>query len=316
VSPRRAGDTSEVEVGGRRIVLKNLAKVFYPETGFTKGDVIDYYVRIAPLLLPHLRDRPLTLKRYPEGVGGPFFYEKRCPRYRPGWLRTVEVWSEGNQENIPYCVVDDVASLVWLASIADLELHPSLSRAADIERPTAVAFDLDPGPPADVVTCCKVAGMLRGLLDALGLESFPKTSGSKGLQVYVPLDGRATYDETKPFAHAVARVLEARHPDLVVSVMTKSLRAGKVLVDWSQNDAKKTTVAAYSLRARPRPTVSAPLRWEEVERAAATRRASSLSFEARDVLRRAERHGDLFAPVLELRQRLPSPARVERSAKH
>jgi bifunctional non-homologous end joining protein LigD len=312
--PKRTSDTVAVDVAGRRIVLKNLAKVFYPESGFTKGDVVDYYVRIAPLLLPHLRGRPLTLKRYPEGVGGPFFYEKRCPRHRPDWFHTAEVWSEGNRENIRYCVVDDVASLVWLASIADLELHPSLSRAGAMEHPTALAFDLDPGPPADVLTCCQVALLLRSLLDALGLACFPKTSGSKGLQVYVPLDGRATYDETKPFAHAVARVLEARHPALVVSVMTKSLRAGKVLVDWSQNDAKKTTVSAYSLRARPRPTVSTPVRWEEVERAARTRRAASLTFEARDVLRRAERHGDLFAPVLVAGQRLPSPARVERPA--
>lgn len=303
----------EVEIEGRRIALKNLDKVFYPAAGFTKGDVLDYYARIAPVLLPHLEHRPLTLKRYPEGVEGPFFYEKRCPRHRPGWVRTEPVWSEGNEEFIDYCVADDLASLVWLVSIADLELHATLAVARSIDRPTALAFDLDPGAPADVVACCDVALLLRRLLGGLGLECFVKTSGSKGLQVYVPLDHTATYDETKPFAHAVARLLERRHPDLVVERMTRSLRAGKVLVDWSQNDRNKTTVCVYSLRARPRPTVSTPLRWVEVERAARTRRGDGLVFEARDVLARVERHGDLFEPVLSIPQRLPSPERVEQA---
>lgn len=302
-----------VEIGGRRLLLRNLDKVFYPAAGFTKADVIDYYVRIAPAVLPHLRDRPLTLKRYPEGVDGEFFYEKRCPRHRPDWLRTEPVWSEGNQEHIRYCVVDDLAALVWLANIADLELHTPLALAKDFERPTALAFDLDPGPPADVVSCCEVALLLRRLMGRLGLEAFPKTSGSKGLQVYVPLNGRATYDETKAFAHAVARLLERAHPRLVVERMLKSLRTGKVLVDWSQNDQNKTTVCVYSLRARPRPTVSTPLRWAEVERAARTGRAEGLSFEASDVLSRVERYGDLFAPVLKLRQELPDPAAIERA---
>ncbi|HEX9400399.1 MAG TPA: non-homologous end-joining DNA ligase [Anaeromyxobacter sp.] len=303
----------EVEVEGRRILLRNLDKVFYPETSFTKGDVVDYYARIAPVLLPHLRDRPLTLKRYPDGVDGPFFYEKRCPRYRPAWLRTAPIWSEGNQEDISYCVVDDLASLVWVASIADLELHTPLALASDFERPTTLAFDLDPGPPADVVTCCEVALLLRRLLDRLGLEAFPKTSGSKGLQVYVPLDGTAAYDETKAFAHAVARLLERVHPALVVERMTKSLRGGKVFVDWSQNDRNKTTVCAYSLRARSRPTVSTPLRWRDVERAARTRRPDGLVLEARDVLARVAAVGDLFAPVLSLRQRLPDARELERA---
>jgi bifunctional non-homologous end joining protein LigD len=304
----------EVEVEGRRIPLRNLEKVFYPEAGFTKGDVIDYYVRVAPVLLPHLRDRPLTLKRYPEGVEGGFFYEKRCPRYRPSWLRTAPIWSEGNQEHIRYCVVDDLPALVWVASIADLELHTPLALAGDFEHPTALAFDLDPGPPADVLTCCDVALLLRRLLDRLGLASFPKTSGSKGLQVYVPLDGEAGYDRTKGFAHAVAALLQRARPELVVERMLKSLRSGKVLVDWSQNDRNKTTVCAYSLRARPRPTVSTPLRWAEVERAARARRSGALVFEARDVLARVERHGDLFAPVLSLRQRLPDAAAIGRAA--
>ena len=303
----------EVEVEGRRILLRNLDKVFYPEAGFTKGDVVDYYARIAPVLLPHLRDRPLTLKRYPDGVDGLFFYEKRCPAHRPAWVKTAPIWSEGNQENIRYCVVDDLASLVWVASIADLELHTPLALAGSFERPTTLAFDLDPGPPADVVTCCEVALLLRRLLDRLGLESFPKTSGSKGLQIYVPLDGTATYDDTKAFAHAVARLLERAHPALVVERMLKSLRGGKVLVDWSQNDRNKTTVCAYSLRARARPTISTPLRWREVERAARARRPDGLTLEARDVLARVAAEGDLFAPVLSLRQRLPDATALERA---
>ncbi len=311
MAKRRGTGSIAVEVDGRRIVLGNLDKVFYPQAGFTKGDVVDYYARIAPALIPHLRDRPLTLKRYPEGVDGPFFYEKRCPRYRPDWFRTEPVWSEGNQEDIDYCVVDDLSSLVWLVGIADLELHTALAAAREIDRPTMMVFDLDPGPPADVVACCDVALILRRLLTALGLECVAKTSGSKGVQVYVPLnEPGTTYEETKGFAHAVARLLEQRHPDLVVERMTKSLRGGKVLVDWSQNDRNKTTVCAYSLRARARPTVSTPLRWTEVERAARTRRGDGLVFEARDVLARVDRHGDLFAPALSLRQRLPSAERL------
>jgi bifunctional non-homologous end joining protein LigD len=303
----------EVEIGGRRLALKNLDKVFYPETGFTKGDVVDYYARIAPVLLPHLRDRPLTLKRYPEGVDGLFFYEKRCPHHRPEWIRTAPIWSEGNQEHIRYCIVDDLASLVWVASIADLELHTPLALARAFERPTALAFDLDPGPPADIVGCCDVALLLRRLMGRLGLEAFPKTSGSKGLQVYVPLNGPASYHETKTFAHAVARLLERAHPGRVVERMLKSLRAGKVLVDWSQNDRNKTTVCVYSLRARPRPTVSTPVRWAEVERAARSRRPDGLVFEARDVLARVDKVGDLFAPVLSMRQRLPEASALERA---
>ncbi len=312
VATGRGKGSTAVEIEGRRIVLRNLDKVFYPETGFTKGDVLDYYARAAPALLPHLRDRPLTLKRYPEGVDGTYFYEKRCPRHRPEWFRTEPVWSEGNQDWIRYCVVDDLPSLVWVVSIADLELHTALATAREIDVPAMMVFDLDPGPPADVVACCDVALLLRRLMASLGLESVAKTSGSKGVQVYVPLNQPGTtYDETKAFAHAVARLLEQRHPELVVERMTKSLRGGKVLVDWSQNDRNKTTVCAYSLRARPRPTVSTPLRWTEVERAARTRRADALVFEARDVLARLDRHGDLFAPVLSLRQRLPSAHRLE-----
>jgi bifunctional non-homologous end joining protein LigD len=304
----------EVEVEGRRLELSNLDKVFYPATGFTKGQIIDYYTRIAPVLLPHLRGRPLTLKRYPDGVDGPFFYEKRCPKHRPRWVKTEKVWSEGNGEFIDFCLAEDVPTLVWAANIADLELHTSMSLAREMERPTMMVFDLDPGPPAGIVECCEVALAIHALLERLGLQSFPKTSGSKGLQVYVPLNGPATYDETKTFAHAVAKLLEAEQPDRVLSRMTKALRVGKVFVDWSQNDLHKTTVCVYSLRARERPTVSTPVRWAEVAAVARGKDASRLVFEAGDVLRRVDEHGDLFAAVLTERQELPaSPAGAPRA---
>jgi bifunctional non-homologous end joining protein LigD len=267
----------------------------YPEVGFTKGQVIDYYTRIAPYLLPHLRDRPLTLKRYPDGVEGGYFYEKNCPSHAPDWVRRERVGK------IPYCVCDDLPTLVWLANLADLELHPSLSLVDDVDRPTVMAFDLDPGPPAGLAECCEVAFLLREALSRIGLESFAKTSGSKGIQVYVPLNGEGVdYDHgTKALSHALARHLEGEHPKLIVSQQRKELRRGKVLIDWSQNDENKTTVCVYSLRARERPTVSAPLRWEELDD------PDSLVFEVSDVLERVEEHGDLFAPVVELHQELP-----------
>jgi bifunctional non-homologous end joining protein LigD len=300
----------QVEVEGKTLTLSNLDKVFYPACGFTKGQVIDYYVRIAPVLLPHLRGRPLTLKRYPDGVDGPFFYEKRCPAHRPRWVKTEPVWSEGNDEWIQFCVAEDVATLAWAANIADLELHTSLSLARHMERPTMMVFDLDPGPPAGILECCDVALELKELFDALGLAGYPKTSGSKGLQVYVPLNTGVDYDATKRFARAVAQLLESRHPDRVVSRMSKALRSGRVFVDWSQNDNHKTTVCVYSLRARERPTVSTPVRWSEVAEAAASRDARALVFEAATVLERVDEHGDLFEPVLTLEQELP-PAPVE-----
>jgi bifunctional non-homologous end joining protein LigD len=284
----------------------------WPETGFTKGEMIDYYARVAEAILPHLRGRPLTLKRYPNGVAEKFFYEKRCPKHRPDWVRTAPIWSGQNEGDIDYCVCDDRATLIWVAQLASLELHPSLSHAKDIERPTVLAFDLDPGPPAGMLECCTIGLRLRELFDGLGLESFPKTSGSKGLQVYVPLNTKVTYDETKPFAHAVAQALERSDPDLVVSRMAKNLRKGKVLVDWSQNDQHKTTVAVYSLRAKERPTASTPVEWKDVERALKRKDPEILSFEARDVLKRIDKQGDVFAPVVELKQKLPkSGAAVE-----
>jgi bifunctional non-homologous end joining protein LigD len=296
----------EVEVDGRRLKLSNLDKVLYPETGFTKGRVIDYYARVAPVLVEHLRDRPLTLKRYPNGVEGKFFFEKQSPSHRPDWVATAPIWSGHTSRTIDYTLANDRATIVWLANLAALELHPSLSRYEPLDRPTVLAFDLDPGPPADVITCGRVAVLVRELLAGVGLECFPKTSGSKGLQVYAPLNTPVTYEQTKPFAKAVAGLLERQHPDLVVSKMSKDLRPRKVLVDWSQNDRRKTTIAVYSLRARERPTVSTPITWDELEDAVAAGDAETLRFEAGTVLERIDEHGDLFAPVLDLQQELPA----------
>jgi bifunctional non-homologous end joining protein LigD len=303
VRPLKKPNTFEATVEDRVLRLTNLDKVLYPKAGFTKGDLIDYYTRVAPALLPHLRGRPLTLKRYPNGVEGDYFYEKQCPSHRPEWVRTASV-STG-RKSIDFCLCEDLPTLVWLANLADIELHTSLSLADRIERPTMMVFDLDPGEPADIVQCCRVSAWLREIFDPLGLESFAKTSGSKGLQVYVPLNTEVTYDDTKPFAKAVAELLEKQHPELVVSRMSKELRPGKVLVDWSQNDEHKTTVNVYSLRAKDRPTVSTPVSWDEVDRCREAEDASLLVFEHDEVLRRVERDGDLFAPVLALVQELP-----------
>jgi bifunctional non-homologous end joining protein LigD len=295
-----------VNIAGQELALSNLDKVFYPVTGFTKGEMIDYYIRVAPVLLPHLAGRPVTLKRYPGGAADEFFYQKECPSHRPDWVATAPVWSEGNNRNVNYCLLADVPALVWAANLAALELHTSLSLAVATATPTMLVFDLDPGPPADIVACSRVGLWLKEIFDHHGLASFPKTSGSKGLQVYVPLNTPTDYGQTKAFAHALARLLEKRHPDEVVSRMTKALRTGKVLVDWSQNDEHKTTVCVYSLRARPEPTVSAPVTWDEVAAAWDSRDAGLLRFEAADVLARIEKHGDLFAPVLTMKQKLPS----------
>jgi bifunctional non-homologous end joining protein LigD len=294
-----------IEVGGRRLKLTNLEKILYPATGFTKGQVIDYYARIAPVLVPHLAGKPLTLKRYPSGVDQEFFFEKNATKHRPDWVKTAPIWSEGNQREINYILANDLATIVWLANLAAIELHPSLSLAQDIECPRTMVFDLDPGPPANIVQCCRVGLWLRAIFEHFKLESFPKTSGSKGLQIYVPLKTKTSYDETKPFAHALARLLENEHRDLVVSDMKKAIRTGKVLVDWSQNDEHKTTISVYSLRARERPTVSTPLTWDEVERALKKKDPSLLVFEAQQVLQRVEKMGDLFAPLLKLKQKLP-----------
>ncbi len=283
-----------VEVEGRQLVLSNLDKVLYPETGFTKGQVLDYYTRIAPVLLPHLADRPLTLKRYPDGVEGHSFYEKNAPSYRPEWLRVERLPSPGStkqRETIDYAVLDDLPSLVWVVNLACLELHTPQWRvgaARTGEGPDLLVLDLDPGPPATIVECCEVALLLRERLAAEGVEVHAKTSGSKGMQ----LGALAPTPDTSGYAKRLAQELEAAHPSLVVHRMTRALRPGKVLVDWSQNSSSKTTVSVFSLRARAHPAVSTPVTWDEV---AACRDPADLVFTTDDVLARVARHGDLWA---------------------
>ena len=299
-----------VEVEGRKLKLTNLDKVLYPTTGFTKGQVVDFYVRIAPVLVPHLAGRPLTMKRYPEGVNQEYFFEKNAPMHRPDWVKTAPIWSESNHRTIHFILANDLPTLVWIANLASIELHPSLSLAADIRTPTAIVFDLDPGPPANIVQCAQVGLWVREIFDHFGLQSFAKTSGSKGLQIYIPLHTKTSYEQTKSFAHAVARLLEQEHPELVVSDMKKAVRTNKVFVDWSQNDEHKTTISIYSLRAREHPTVSTPVAWDEVEQTLRKKDAGRLVFEAKDVLARVGKMGDLFAPVLKLKQQLPQLAGV------
>ena len=288
-----------VRVDGRALKISNWDKVLFPQSGFTKGDLIAYYARIAPAVLPHLRDRPLTLKRYPNGVEAPYFYEKQSPSHGPEWVQTVRVGG------VDYTLCQDRATLVWLANLADIELHTSLSLAADAQRPTMLVFDLDPGPPAGIVECCQVALVLRGMFAALGLDSVVKTSGSKGMQMYVPLNTDVTYARTKPFARQVAELLEQRLPQLVVSRMTKRLRGGKVFVDWSQNDDHKTTVNVYSVRARERPTVSTPVSWAQVQACHDAGDPEMLTFDTDETLDRVARDGDLFAMLLSTTQELP-----------
>jgi bifunctional non-homologous end joining protein LigD len=288
-----------VEVEGRSLKLSNLDKVLYPEAGFTKAEVLDYYARIAPVLLAHLGDRYVTLKRYPDGVDSQPFFEKNCPSYKPDWM---DVHPMGD---IRFCAVDSLPALTWVANLAALELHTSMARWPDADTPSMVVFDLDPGPPAGLTECVEVALWIRHVLADLGLDCVVKTSGSKGLQLYLPLNTPTTHDEAAGFSRTLAQLMEQAHADLVVSVQRKDRRAGKVLVDWSQNSRHKTTVCAYSLRARPRPTVSTPLAWAEVEAAADTGDVEALVFEAADVLERVAEHGDLFSPVLSLRQELP-----------
>lgn len=289
----------DVEVEGRRVALSSPDRVLWPATGFTKGEMIAYYAAVAPALLPHLRDRPLTLKRYPEGVDRGFWFDKQCA-HAPDWIPRTTVASRMIAgKTLNYCLVNDLPALVWAANHAAVELHPLLAAATDVERPTVVAFDLDPGAPAGMAEARAVAIDLRGLLDGLGLATWPKTSGGKGIHVFVPLNTPVGYDDTKRFARAVAALLAERHPDRVTDRMDKSRRPGKVFVDWSQNDPTKTTVVAYSLRAQRRPTVSTPLTWDEVEA------GGDLAFGPDEVLARVEAHGDLFAPVLDVRQTLP-----------
>src|SRR5579859_3743502 len=301
-----AKETSvEVQIEGRTLKLTNLEKVLYPEVGFTKAQVIDYYTRIAPVLLPHTRNHPLTLKRYPNGVDGEFFYEKNCPKHRPPWVATATVWSGGNNRDMFYCLAQDLPTLVWLAQIATLEFHTSLSLGQNLPEPRTMVFDLDPGPPATIVECCRVGLMLRDVFREHGIDCCAKTSGSKGLQLYVPLNTKVTYDETKVVSKGLAQLFEEQHPDLVVHKQLKELRTGRVLIDWSQNDQYKTTVNVYSLRARSRPTVSTPVSWEEVDKCLKAGDPSLLVFDSEQVLARVQKLGDLFEPVVKQKQKLP-----------
>ncbi|MHB8897103.1 MAG: non-homologous end-joining DNA ligase [Candidatus Geothermincolia bacterium] len=299
-------DTVDIEVGGHTLKISNLDKVLWPATGFTKAQMIDYYTRIAPAMLPHLKGYPVTLKRYPDGVDSEYFYEKECPAYHPEWVSTATMPSRNVRQRVNFCVVDNTSTLVWLANLATIELHTLLAKSKDLDTPTSIAFDLDPGPPAGVLDSAWAAERLRDLLAEMGIEAFPKVSGSKGIHVYVPLNTPATYDKTKSFAKALALMMESRYPKRVTSVMRKDLRAGKVFVDWSQNDPHKTTVCAYSLRAREKPFVSAPVTWDELEEARRRKSVAALSFEAWEVLQRVKDHGDIFTPVLKKKQRLPS----------
>jgi len=291
--------STRVTVEGRELTVSNLDKVLFPESGFTKGQLIDYYAQVAPAMLPHLRDRPVTLKRFPDGVEEKWFYEKHVPSHAPSWVRTVAVPSGDGGGTVTYAVVNDLPTLIWAANLGTVEFHVPLWRAGRRRKlpgtPDFMVFDLDPGDGATVVDCCRVAGFIRALLDKRGLTALAKTSGSKGLQVYSALGGQATWDALRDDAHAIARTLEGAHPESVVSNMRKELRRGKVLIDWSQNHPAKTTVAVYSVRGRPRPTVSTPVTWTEVRRCAADGDATALTFTTAEVLGRLEKRKDLFA---------------------
>lgn len=298
-------DRTHVQVGGRELSLGNLDKVLYPQAGTTKAEVIEYYARIAPVMVPHLTGRCITFKRFPDGVAKDGFFEKRCPKHRPEWVGVAD--GPGDRGGaIGYCRIDEAAALVWAANMAALELHVPMALAADLDTPRAVVFDFDPGAPAAMKECCEIALMVREVLSAVGLFGFPKTSGSKGLQLYVPLNTPCTHERASEFALAVGQVLERQHRDRVTTTMAKAVRPGKIFIDWSQNARFKTTIGVYSMRARPEPTCSTPVTWEEVERCAAGE--VELRFEWRDVLARVESMGDLFADVLTLRQSLPGPA--------
>ncbi|HVU25811.1 MAG TPA: non-homologous end-joining DNA ligase [Opitutus sp.] len=302
--PAARRDGTTLDVAGRQVAVSNLDKILYPQSGFSKADVIDYYVRIAPALLPHLRRRPLTLKRYPNGVDRPFFYEKRCPPHRPGWVRTAAIYSRRKNETTEHCVVDNLPTLVWAANLADLELHPALARSRTLDRPDFMVFDLDPGAGVDVVLCAKVALVLHERLRSAGLASWVKTSGSKGLQLYAPLNTPVSFDRTKAAAEVIAGAMAADMPAEVTANMRKDLRRGKVFIDWSQNSPHKTTVCVYSLRATPEPSVSTPLRWPELKTLYRRGRAAGFRFTPATVLERVRKMGDLFAPVLVKRQHL------------
>lgn len=283
---------------GHEVKTTNRDKVFWPKTGFTKGQLIDYYQAVAAVMVPHLESRPITLRRWPDGVDGQTFFQKNAPRHRPDWMGTVTLG------DVDYLRIDEPPALVWAANSGAIEIHPGLARAAALDRPSALVLDLDPGEGSDVITCCRVALILRDYLGRLRLEAWPKTSGSKGLQLYVPLNNDTTYERTRPFAETLAHVAESEHPDLVISTIEKASRRKKVLIDWAQNAPSRTTVAVYSVRARDLPTVSTPVTWEEVETAESK---DELMFDTDGALQRLDALGDLMAPVLSIQQDLPEP---------
>ena len=300
--------SAAVKIGGKSLALSNLDKIMYPKTGFTKGQVIDFYTSISRYLLPHLKDRPITLKRYPDGVGGQYFYEKNAPSFTPPWIKKFPIPHTHENSIVNYILINDLPSLIWCANMANLELHPFLAKAPHIERPTMVVFDLDPGDGADILKSCEVAFLVKDLLDRLNLKSFVKVSGSKGLHLHVPLNTKISYEASQPFAKSIAQLLEREHADLIVSEMPKHKRKGKVLVDWSQNSEHKSTVAVYSLRANANgPFVAMPVSWAQLRKALKKADARALFFEPDAALREVKKNGDLFAPVPTLKQTLPQP---------
>ena len=295
-----------IRVEGRDVTLSNLNKVMYPETGFTKGQVIDYYSRVAPYILPHLKNRPITMKRFPDGIHGEYFYEKNAPSFTPKWIKTYSIARRSQKSTIDYILINDLPTLVWSANLANLEVHPFLAKVPNPNVPTMIVFDLDPGEQASILKSCEVALLVKALLDKLKLKSFVKVSGSKGIHLHVPLNTRVTYEKTRPFAESVARFLEQKHPELIVAEMAKAKRKGKVFIDWSQNAEHKSTVGVYSLRAKSeRPYVAMPVTWNELRKAVNNDNAEPLFFEPEAAWRRLKKSGDLFAPLLKLRQTLP-----------
>lgn len=300
------GSSRKPSSSKREVHFTNAGKVFFPQSGFTKGDMVQYYLKVAPYILPHLKGRPVTVIRFPDGITGERFYEKNAPRFTPPWIKTAAVPRRHHEGKIDYLLIENVESLAWCANLAAIELHPFLHQAKALGQPTSVAFDLDPGEGADLLTCIKVAFLIKEITDELKLKIFPKVSGSKGLQLHLPLNTRVTYATTAAFAKAVAELLAHRHPDLVVSQMPKELRRGRVLIDWSQNSGSKTTVSVYSMRGkRDDPFISMPVTWEELKKAQRTRNPKPLLFSPDAALARLRKLGDLYAPVLTLKQKLP-----------
>ena len=301
------GHEARLEIDGQRVKCTRLSKILYPQAKFTKADVIDYYVRVAPFILPHLKDRPVTLKRYPDGVTGEAYWEKDAPSFTPEWVETFPVPRHAGGPDINYVLIQNAATLAWVANAAALELHPFLHRAPEITTPASIVFDLDPGTGADIRTCIQVAFLLRDVMEHLGLKLFPKVSGSKGLQLYIPLNTATSYEVTQPFARSIAQLIEEQNPKLAISEMPKVKRVGKVFIDWSQNADHKTTVGVYSLRAKQqRPFVSMPVTWNELDRARKRNKIDDLYFDPQTALKRLEKIGDLFSPVNEVRQSVPA----------